>query len=70
VQFARTATYDNNTESSVLVTTNVHGSNVDIVFSFNSAQNSIWYDPQVTVATGAATSASSFLLSFIHALLV
>ncbi|ELR18523.1 uncharacterized protein ACA1_045660 [Acanthamoeba castellanii str. Neff] len=63
IQFAKTATHDGKTEEAVAVTTKVKGSNVDIVMAFSSAESSIWYDPQVTVATGAASSASSFLFS-------
>ncbi len=62
-QFAKTATYDNSEEKAVEVTTKVMGSNVDIVIAFSAAKSSIWYDPQVTVATAAASSASGFLFS-------
>jgi hypothetical protein len=63
LQFAKTATYDNSQEKAVEVTTKVMGSNVAIVMAFSAAESSIWYDPQVTVATAAASSASSFLFS-------
>jgi hypothetical protein len=63
IQFAKTATYDNDQEKPVEVTTKVRGSTVGIVMAFSAATSSIWYDPQVTVATAAASSASSFLFS-------
>jgi hypothetical protein len=63
LQFAKTATYDDTEEKAVEVSAKVSGSNVAIVLGFSSATSSIWYDPQVTVATAAASSASSFLVS-------
>jgi hypothetical protein len=63
IQFATTATHDNDQEKPVAMSTKVSGSNVEIVLGFSYSASSIWYDPQVTVATGAASSASSFLFS-------
>jgi hypothetical protein len=66
IQFLKSATYDDKEErEDVGVTTKVKGSNVDIVLSFSAADSSIWYDPLVTMATGSASSASSFLFSFV-----
>jgi len=58
IQFANTATYDKSTQGPVQVDSSVTGSNVNIVFSFNSATNSIWYDPQVTMNTSPSSASS------------